>query len=281
MHWRSVVWVSILLTLPLLISGCGNVERVEMQEEPVVVKEARTEELPQLAGLPQAKDPIQQAPEDIASGALVMKQVLPIVEHRDIPERVEGELLIADFEGWPNNLGGEIGVYGSLEPDWDKPASIPASWAYGPEVSGYDPEYVHNGTQSFRLVNGLGLHPELEWGSFSMDMGPTIDATTMPKSVESVDVSGYALFTFWVRGAKGGERMQLLLRDAHALNYMPQVRYELPLAAPEWRRIEVPLSEIGGKVDLTSIDNIGLAFGKDVGNLEGDIIYIDDIMFGN
>ena len=43
----------------------------------------------------------------------------------------------------------------------------------------------------------------------------------------------------------------------------------------------VPLSDISGKVDITKLDNIGVAFGKDVGNLTGDTIYIDDFAFTN
>lgn len=191
------------------------------------------------------------------------------------------EMIIADFEGWPDNLGGEIGVYGSLEPNWDDIATVPYSWSYEPITPGYNPANVHSGKQSFRLVNGLGLKPELTWGSFAMDLGPTTDLTVMPKKVESFNASGFKYITFWVKGEKGGEKMEFVARDAHALNYMPQAKYKLPDATTEWQKITIPLSEVSGKTDVTALDNIGLAFGKDVGNIKGEIVYLDDFAFTN
>ena len=193
----------------------------------------------------------------------------------------KGEILVADFEGWPNNLGGEIGVYGSLEPDWDKIRTTPYSWVYETITANYNPANVHDGKQSFRLVNGLGAKPDESWGSFAMDLGPTTDVTVMPKKVISLDVSGYKYLTFWVKGEKGGEKMEFLFRDAHALNYMPQAKYRLPDAAPEWQKVVVSLSEFSSKIDLTKLDNIGIAFGRDVGNIGGDIAYFDDFVFTN
>ena len=174
-----------------------------------------------------------------------------------------------------------MGVYGSLEPDWDKVGAVPYSWVYEPIVRGYDFANVHNGRQSFRLVNGLGTKPQETWGSFAMDLGPTIDLTVVPKRVESLDVSGYQYLIFWAKGEKGGEKMELLVRDAHALNYNPQVKYKLPDLTTEWQKMVVPLEEISGRLDLTQLDNIGIAFGQDVGNMKGDIAYIDDFVFTN
>ena len=198
-----------------------------------------------------------------------------------VPQDVTQEVIIADFEGWPNNLGGEVGVYGALEPNWDEITTVPYSWVYEAITPSYNPANVHSGKQSFRLVNGLGLKPELAWGSFAMDLGPTTDLTVIPKKVESFNASGFKYITFWVRGEKGGEKMEFLARDAHALNYMPQAKYKLPDVTAEWQKVAIPLSEIGGKIDLTALDNIGLAFGKDVGNLKGEVIYIDDFVFTN
>jgi len=191
----------------------------------------------------------------------------------------EGDLLVADFEGWPNNIGGEIGVYGSLEPDWDEMATTPYSWVYEPVTPGYDTVNVHSGRQSFRLVNGLGIKSDVSWGSFAMDMGPTLDVTTMPKKVESLDVSGYDSLVFWAKGKKGGEKLQFIARDSHALNYMPQAKYMLPPLTTEWQKIVIPLDEIENSVDIKSLDNIGLAFGMDVGNGRGETAYLDTFLF--
>ncbi len=191
------------------------------------------------------------------------------------------DVVIANFEGWPNNLGGEIGVYGTLEPDWDDITTVPYSWSYEPITPGYDSMNVHSGKQAFRLVNGLGLNSELDWGSFAMDLGPVTDLTVMPKKVESFDSGNYSYLTFWVKGEKGGEKMKLVMRDEHALNYIPQVKHRLPECAPEWQKVVVPLEQFKGQIDLTALDNMGLAFGRDVGNLKGEIVYIDDFAFTN
>lgn len=201
-------------------------------------------------------------------------------EHR-IAESDAGDLVIADFESWPNNRGGEIGVFGALEPDWEKVNQQPISWTYEATSLNYSSDNVHSGKNSFRLVNGVGIKPEYTWGSFSMDLGPATDITSVPKKVESLDVSGFKYFTFWVKGQKGGEKMEFVARDAHALNYSPQVRHKLPDATAVWQKISVPLNEIGGKVDLKELDNVGIAFGKDVGNLTGDTVYLDDFAFTN
>ncbi len=190
-------------------------------------------------------------------------------------------IIVADFEGWPNNLGGEVGVYGALEPDWEQVNQIPVSWVYDTISLDYKPENVHGGKNSFRLVNALGVKPGFAWGSFGMDLGPDMDITTTPKKVVSLDVSDYKYLVFWAKGEKGGEKMELVVRDAHALNYSPQVNYKLPDLTNEWQKIVIPLSEIGGKADLTALDNIGITFGTDIGNMKGDIAYIDDFVFTN
>lgn len=190
------------------------------------------------------------------------------------------ELILADFEGWPNNLGGEMGVYGSLEPDWDN-TSIPYSWIYNIEVKdgSFDRGNVYSGGSSFRLVNGTGAKASTNWGSFAMDLGVTIDLTIEPKQVESKDVSAYKFFTFWVKGATGGESLEVLFRDAHAVSYMPQVKVPFSDITTEWQKVVIPLEDVNKKIDLTLLDNIGLAFGPDVGNETGAIIYLDDFMF--
>ena len=190
-----------------------------------------------------------------------------------------GELVIADFEGHPNNLGGDVGVYGSLEPNWEDKAT-PFSWYYGLNTAGYDKANVHGGAQSFRLVNAMGTMKNETWGSFSMDLGKTTDATAVPKKVASKDVTEFKYLVFWVKGVKGGEKMDLLFRDSHAVSYMPQAKYKVEDITTEWKKVAVPLDDIKKLgVDLKSLDNIGIAFGPDVGNDPGTAVYIDDFSF--
>ena len=207
-------------------------------------------------------------------GLVFCAVVFAAVSHAD-------ELAIADFEGHPNMLGGDVGVYGSLEPNWDDKAS-PYSWYYAPNTPGYDKNNVHGGAQSFRLVNALGAKKTETWGSFSMDLGKTTDATAVPKKVDSKDVSGYKYLSFWVKGDKGGEKTELLFRDSHAVSYMPQAKYKVENITTDWKKTIVPLDDIKKLgIDLKSLDNIGIAFGPDAGNAPGATVYIDDFCFTN
>jgi len=254
----------------LALTGCGAKSEVDRpaQKEDVVLAQVEV-------GVATERS--------VATGQVVGptgRPAVPMVEAEKATSQESG-LIIADFEGWPSNLGGEIGVYGALEPDWEKVNEFPMSWVYDPISLNYSPANVHGGKNCFRLVNALGVKPEFTWGSFAMDLGPTMDITTTPKRVVSLDVSKYGYLVFWAKGEKGGEKMELVIRDAHALNYSPQVKYGLPDLTDEWQRVVVPLADIAGKVDLTQLDNIGLAFGKDIGNMKGDIAYIDDFIFTN
>jgi len=272
MDWKKYVAIAAVFAVTAVFCGCGKkaaetdtagAEKAELSER--VAEETAQRRLPvrKTTAAPVATRPLRATPPGVD---IVL---------------TEGEMLVSDFENWPNNLGGEIGVYGALEPNWDDVVNVPYSWVYEPVTPGYDPANVHSGKQSFRLVNGLGLKPSETWGSFAMDLGPTTDLTVMPKKVESADVSGYGYLSFWVKGDSGREKMELLIRDSHALNYSPQVKYKLPDLTVEWQKIVIPLKEISSKVDLTQLDNIGIAFGKDVGNVQGEIAYIDDFVFTN
>jgi hypothetical protein len=141
---------------------------------------------------------------------------------------------------------------------------------------------VHSGKQSFRLVNALGSKKAETWGSFSIDMGPVTDAVPVPKKVKSKDVSGFKNIEFWVKGENGGERMEILLRDSHAPSYMPQAKIAVEAATKDWKKIVVPVSELRKSgLDVKSLDNIGIAFGPDVGNGPGATVYLDDFVLSN
>jgi len=193
----------------------------------------------------------------------------------------ESITVIADFESHPNNLGGEVGVYGSLEPNWED-KNTPFSWYYAPDVPGYDMRNVHSGKQSFRLVNALGSKKSETWGSFSIDMGPVTDAVPVPKKVKSKDISGFKNIEFWVKGENGGEKMEMVLRDSHAPSYMPQAKISVESATKEWKKITISVAELRKSgIDVKSLDNIGIAFGADVGNGPGATVYLDDFILSN
>ena len=191
----------------------------------------------------------------------------------------ENILLVASFECAPNDLGGDIGVYGDGEPDWKHPG-LPHSWFYEPTLPYYKKENVHTGAQSFLLVNAQkGV--KKRWASFATDMGPTIDKTVEPKKVESKDVSKYKKLVLWVKGEKGGEKFNVIVRDAHARSYMPQAIVYNPSGGctKERKKIEIKLTDFIGRVDWKNLDTVGLEFGVNIGNPKGAAFYIDDIYF--
>lgn len=211
----------------------------------------------------------------LAAAVLIGAYLLPVM-----PAAAECEdIIIADFEKWPNNLGGEMGVYGSLEPDWTQKNTVPYSWIYELKTPGYDRKNVHSGRQSFRLVHGLGKNADMSWGSFGIDLGPVTDLSTDPVTVDSVDVSDYKYLTFWIKGKEGGENAEVLFRDAHSINYMPQAKYAIPVITDEWQKVVIPLDEIDNRVDTSALVHVGMAFGADVGNEPGDTIFVDDFKF--
>lgn len=183
------------------------------------------------------------------------------------------DLLVADFEKWPNNLGGQMWVYGGGEPNWDSPVH---SWVYGPEIPGYSKEKVHSGSYCFRLVNALDPR-KLPWANFSIDLGPITDITVEPKKISSCDVAPYSHFRFWVKGEKGGEKLEVSFRDSaqREVTLLP-----LPQGASvKWQEVRIPLSAIANEVNLSQLDGVSLHFGSSTGNPQGAVLYVDDVAF--
>jgi len=197
-----------------------------------------------------------------------------------VPEGQEEErVIIADFEAHPNRLGGDVGVYGDGEPNWDK-QGVPHSWYYEASAPDYSVDNVAEGLQSFRLINGeKGLSQK--WASFNMNLGPTLDSRVTPIKIRPLNVSSYNKLVFWVKGAHGGEQFRVIFRDAHAPDYLPQARVN-PMpdgATTQWSTVEIPLSKINWQVDLKSLVSVGLEFGQNIGNRQGAMLFIDNFMF--
>lgn len=194
-----------------------------------------------------------------------------------LPAFAGEKLMVADFERWPNNVGGDVGVYGGGEPDWEDPVH---SWFYEPTLKGYRPENVKSGMKSFRLVNAQKPN-RANWASFTIDLGPTYDVHVEPKRVKSLDVSAYSYLVFWVRGERGGEKLEVAFRDARAPTYQHEVTANpFPQGIPaDWTLVKVPLAKLSGKLDLTRLDMVGIHFGQNIGNVKGAILYVDDFVF--
>jgi len=188
-------------------------------------------------------------------------------------------LLIADFESFPNNLGGSVGVFGAAEPDWDN-KNAPHGWYYGELEPSFEAQNVRRGGQSFMCVNGYAKE-KLRWSAFSLGLGKLVDSESTPVKIESLDVRPFAYLIFWIKGEKGGERFTVAFRDSHALSDIPQVTVDpLPQGcSTQWQKVVVPLAPLADKVDLSQLDQVVLEFGLNRGNAEGNIFYVDDFYF--
>ncbi len=195
------------------------------------------------------------------------------------------DILVAHFEGHPNCLFGEVGVYGDGEPDWDAIQAaekrLPFSWYYGPDIPGYDEDNVHTGHQCFRLVNAgqMCKTQHQRWASFGLDMGPQIGPD---KKIKPLDVSQCKQLVFWARtDNQEGAVIKVLFRDARARSYRAQVEVSPTPSRidDEWQMFTVDLRTLPRKVDLSRLVHVGFEFGSRIGNPRGTIIYIDDVGF--
>ncbi len=192
-----------------------------------------------------------------------------------------GDILIDHFESHPNCLLGNIELYGDGEPDWQAVKKTgfkePYSWYYTPDCPGYLKENVHNGIQSFRLVNAtdMCLTQNRGWSSLGIDLGPENGTTPF-------DASQYKAFSFWAKTLTDKEaQIKVEFRDANAKNYLPQISADItfPGIDKSWKKYSVKLDKLRHQVDLEKLVHIGLAFGKDVGNPAGTVIFVDDVAF--
>ncbi len=202
-----------------------------------------------------------------------------LISPHSIHAQKESTLVIADFESYPNNLGGSVGVFGAAEPNWEDTEAA-HSWYYGELTPNYQDFNVRRGGQSFICTNGFAKE-KLRWATFSLGLGKLVDTESIPIKIESLDVRNFNYLVFWIKGKTGGEKVTIAFRDAHAINDLPQVTID---PKPEglskkWQKIVISLKELEEKIDLSKLDQVILEFGLNRGNNEGNIFYIDDFYF--
>lgn len=194
------------------------------------------------------------------------------------------DVVVAHFEGHPNALFGNVGVYGDAEPDW--PAinkdgrKQPFSWYYGPDLPGYDNANVHSGRQSFRLVSASPMckSRNKKWASLALDLCPFVNG----KATKPIDAYACKALAFWARtDANRGAAIRVSLRDAG--------RPDGPLGAlkalgtvsvtGKWKRYTIKLAPIRGKLSLDRLAQVTFEFGRTIGNRDETVLYIDDVHF--
>ena len=176
------------------------------------------------------------------------------------------DIILAHFEKDPHCLNGKVGLYGDYHPD---------SGYYKPKTPGYNPDNVHTGLQSFRLVNS---YPNNGWASLGLDLGPIKDFFVVPR-----DVSDYSEFSFWAKTVSPSANIKVIFRDADSPCCMPQAQYPPTpwILGNTWNKYVVKLSDIDkiNGLSLDILEHVGFPFGLDVGNPPGTTIYVDDMAF--
>jgi len=92
------------------------------------------------------------------------------------------------------------------------------------------------------------------------------------------DVSAYTHLTMWVKGASGGEKFKVELKDtsnAQAAVYLTSLENFQTGAKTSWSKAEFPLSRFSG-VNLKSLKQVNIVFDQEP---YSGTIYIDQIKF--
>lgn len=93
-----------------------------------------------------------------------------------------------------------------------------------------------------------------------------------------IDITGSKL-VFYARGAKGGERLGVALKDRENVNAFPKGTHE-PFPAglsSEWQRIEIPVSATVKEFDERHVSGLRFEFGTTMQNHAGDTVWIRDL----
>lgn len=122
---------------------------------------------------------------------------------------------------------------------------------------------VHSGSSGLQLTYEMKDAGNGGWGVY-WDDAPTTH----------FDASDFTTFTFWIRGASGGETFQIGLKDTSDKEIKVESK-SLALVTSDWLIVTVPLSKFKG-VNTASVRNVNFGFNKSHGS---GSVCIDDIAF--
>lgn len=202
------------------------------------------------------------------------------------------ELLIADFEKFPiNKFNGSIGVYGAMTgsgPTTERWHGKDKSFKliFSKELPNMETEHYvkkdvyDNRIKNTETISNLPKVKKLDWAVLALEMGPIIDMKTTPVTIKPFDASGYKYLSFWVAGKRGNENFMIYLRDSRSDSYDPQIKIKPGIVVQKkWKKVLIDLRKYEKEIELSSLVQIGIGFGKTDGNRVGNIIYVDDFMF--
>jgi hypothetical protein len=228
-------------------------------------------------------------------------------------EGPSNEMPFALFSNFTNLFGGEPGVFGDAEPDWQNSDVHLVSWFYPNEKLGgaIDPALIRSPAQSFALINDsdrsdrypmhLGWPPGWnddftawrphDWASFTLTLAPgeSSDAPPQPR-----DLSGSDELRFWARvpvpdpsEAEAGPVKIVVILTSLGANGVP-ADHHWPgsgghaLEPGSWQQIRVPLTDVGG-FDRSRATAVGVGFGNKVDgqplNADQAALWVDDFSF--
>jgi hypothetical protein len=90
------------------------------------------------------------------------------------------------------------------------------------------------------------------------------------------DASGFNAFTFWIKGASGGETFQVGIKDTSGREVKVE-SVKLAIISSDWTKVAAPFSSFEG-VNFASLQNINFGFNKNHGS---GSICLDDFAFEN
>jgi len=166
------------------------------------------------------------------------------------------ELYIHDFDrgAKPNRVGGDFG-------SWDKdPADFTQAC-----MESFDSSVKHgNSGYSLRL-------------DYDVD-SPNPAYNGFWSKLEGLNASGYSKLVLWVKGDsdKGFTKVFKL----ELKNDKGEVgSYYITNVTKDWTKIEIPLEEMAGLTDLSSLSEFVIVFEDRIATVKEGTIYIDDIYF--
>ncbi|MEK8022931.1 MAG: carbohydrate binding domain-containing protein, partial [Candidatus Hydrogenedentota bacterium] len=120
------------------------------------------------------------------------------------------------------------------------------------------------------------------WVTFNVSGGGQSAGFYSTADNGNYDARSYSALSFQVKGASGGEKIQVRVKDT--ANVEPAKSADSYLTGgitTSWKRVIVPLTDFtsGSAVDLGHLNNVNLYFSNAQGGTTNSTVYIDDLKF--
>ena len=246
-----VLLLALLFIMPL-VAGCGKSREPQNDKKPIVVKQeapvADDEEVAQT----------QEAPKAVTESVTDKSQASAIAAQapKTAASKYSEETVVANFDSGekPNNLGGNFGA-------WNKDPSDSTQWC----KEGFDNVTRHGDTGFSMKLDYSVDSPNPAYNGFWMTL-PNFDATK------------YDALNLWVKGdSKAGYTTVFKIELKNANKQVG--RYYISNVGDQWQEISIPLSDLKGLIDRSSLTEFVVVFEDRMASNKKGVLYIDDIRF--